>query len=157
MSKNDKEEIAKIKNSLIEAVTSFCRKRLDEDYAVLCVKLIEKMARKRVVPFISGRPEIWSAAVVYAIGSINFLFDKSFEPYIPAAEICEDFGVKNSSVTQKAKIIRDMFGLNYYDPDFSTKNMQKNNPFNDMAIVDGFVVPKSMLTKGLFDDIDSEP
>lgn len=41
-----------------------------------------KLGRKREVPFQRGKIEIWAAAVVYAIGSPNFLFDKSFEPYM---------------------------------------------------------------------------
>ena len=43
----------------------------------LCEKLIRKMSRKRNVPFLSGRMEIWAAAVIHALGSINFLFDTS--------------------------------------------------------------------------------
>jgi hypothetical protein len=35
------------------------------------------MSRKRNVPFLSGRMEIWTAAVIHALGSINFLFDTS--------------------------------------------------------------------------------
>ena len=47
------------------------------------------MGRKREVPFKRGKLEIWAAAVVQAIGSINFLFDKSFEPYITSKQINE--------------------------------------------------------------------
>ena len=58
----------------------------------LCEKLIRKMSRKRNVPFLSGRMEIWAAAVIHALGSINFLFDPNFEPYIGAADISDYFG-----------------------------------------------------------------
>lgn len=72
---------------LIEMTAGFCETHLDVEYKKLCEKLIRKMARKRNVPFLSGRMEIWAAAIVYAIGSINFLFDKSFEPYVSAQDI----------------------------------------------------------------------
>ena len=58
----------------------------------LCEKLIRKMSRKRNVPFLSGRMEIWAAAIIHALGSINFLFDPNFEPYIGAADISDYFG-----------------------------------------------------------------
>ncbi|NOR78038.1 MAG: hypothetical protein GQ523_06390 [Methanophagales archaeon] len=45
----------------------------------LCEKLIRKMSRKRNVPFLSGRMEIWAVAIIHALGSINFLFDTSKE------------------------------------------------------------------------------
>ncbi|MBA7561867.1 hypothetical protein ES708_03513 [subsurface metagenome] len=48
----------------------------------------------------------WVAAVVYAIGSINFLFDKSFEPYTTDEQISEYFGTKNSTVSNKARQIQ---------------------------------------------------
>jgi hypothetical protein len=152
MDQKDKAESKRIENSLIESVTSFCRQRLDEEYADLCVKLIEKMGRKRIIPFLSGRPEIWAAAVVYAIGSVNFLFDKSFEPYITANELCAHFGAKNSSVTQKAKVIRDMFRLNYFDPDFSTKHSRENNPLKNMVMVNDYIVPRDFLEEETPDD-----
>jgi Domain of unknown function (DUF6398) len=79
---------------------------LDGDYKQLCEKLIRKMSRKRTVPFLSGRMEIWAAAVVYALGSINFLFDKSFEPYATAEDICSYFGTSKSTTSQKSKVIR---------------------------------------------------
>ena len=72
---------------LIEMTAGFCDAHLDEEYKLLCEKLIRKMGRKRNVPFLSGRIEIWAAAIVYAVGSINFLFDKSFGPYVSAQDI----------------------------------------------------------------------
>lgn len=80
----------------------FCSQKLDDDYFQLSEKLIKKMGRKRDVPFKRGKLEIW-AAIVYCIGSINFLFDKSFEPYITAQEISDYFGTKNSTVSNKAR------------------------------------------------------
>ena len=72
---------------MIEFSEIFCAQQLYSEYFQLCEKLILKLGRKRDVPFRSGKIEIWAAAVVYAIGSINFLFDKSFEPYLTAEQI----------------------------------------------------------------------
>jgi len=98
--KNDimtKQEIIQKEEKLLEMIGAFCAQKLDDDYFQLCEKLIKKLGRKRDVPFQRGKLEIWAAAVVYAIGSINFLFDKSFEPYMTAEQFSEYFGTKNST------------------------------------------------------------
>ncbi|WP_373496023.1 DUF6398 domain-containing protein [Aquiflexum sp.] len=136
-----KQEIKQREAELLEMTGAFCRQNLNEDYLQLCEKLIKKLGRKRDVPFQRGKPEIWAAAVIHAIGSINFLFDKSFEPYLTAEQISGHFGTKNSTVSSKAREIKDLFGMWYYSPEFSTQRMTESNPFNQMVKVDGFIVP----------------
>jgi hypothetical protein len=144
-----KQEIKEKEQTLVEMVRTFCAQELDDDYFQLCEKLIKKMGRKRDVPFQRGQLDIWAAAVVHAIGSINFLFDKSFEPYMTAEQISEYFGTKKSSVSTKAAQIKDMFKLSYYSPEFSTRKMTMENPFNKMVMVDGFIVPLDTLPPDL--------
>jgi hypothetical protein len=141
----EKKMIEEKVQKLVEMTTGFCREYLDEDYKQLCEKLIMKMSRKRVVPFLSGRMEIWAAAVVYALGSINFLFDKSFAPYATGEDICNFFGTSKSTIAQKSKVIRDMFKMGYYDRDFSTKHMKENSPFSNLVMINGLIVDKRHL------------
>lgn len=143
------EEIKYIEKQLLELTGSFCTQNLDEDYYQLCEKLISRLGKKKDVPFKRGKIEIWAAAVIHAIGSINFLFDKEFEPYITADQISEHFGTKKSTVSNKARQIRDMFNMEYFDSDFSTQQMAENNPFNKLVMVDGFIVPLSSIPEDL--------
>jgi hypothetical protein len=136
------EEKAKI---LVELTAGFCDKYLDEDYKQLSENLILKMKRKRNVPFISGKLEIWASAIIYALGRINFLFDKSFEPYVSGDDISNYFGTSKSTTSQKAKFILDTFKMGYYDDEFSTTHMKERNPFSKMAVVNGFIVPMEVL------------
>ena len=144
-----KEEIKEKEAKLLEITGAFCAQKLDEEYFNLCEKLIKKLGRKRDVPFQRGKLEIWAAAIVYAIGSINFLFDKSFQPYITSDQISAYFETKNSTVSNKAREIRDMFNLSYYSPEFSIQRMSDSNPFNKMVMVDGFIVPLNTLPDDL--------
>lgn len=145
----NKEEIKKQEQKLIELTSDFCRQNLDDDYSRLCKKLIKKLGRKRDVPFQSGKIEIWAAAVVYALGSINFLFDKSFDPYMSAENICEYFGTNKSTVSNKARQIKNMFNMWHFSPEFSTQKMMDDNPFNDMVMVNGFIVPLNSIPEEL--------
>jgi hypothetical protein len=135
-----KQETKERENRLLELTGAFCTDRLDNEYHLLCEKLIKKLGRKRDVPFQRGRLEIWAAAVVYALGSINFLFDKSFQPYVSADQISDYFGTSNSTVSNKAREIRDLLNLRHFDPEFSTRSMAQSNPLNDLVMVDGFIM-----------------
>jgi hypothetical protein len=143
-------------HELIKMTTGFCETYLDTDYKQLCEELIEKMSRKRNIPFLSGRVAIWAAAIVYAIGSINFLFDKTFKPYAMAEDICRYFGTTKSTTSQKAKVIRDMFGLNYWDKEFSTTHMKETNPFSNMVMVNELIVDKRFLPPEIQEIIDDK-
>lgn len=146
---SDRELVQQKKDTLIQMTDGFADSYLDEDYKMLCQKLINKMSRKRQVPFLSGRLDIWAAAVVYALGQINFLFDRSFEPYVSATDLCDYFGASQSTVSQKAKKIRDMFKMGYFNEEFSTERVQKDNPFNNLVMINGLIVPVSAVLKVL--------
>ena len=114
------------------------------------------MSRKRNIPFLSGRIEIWAAAIVYALGSINFLFDKNFKPYATAEDICKYFGTTKSSTSQKAKVIRDMFGLEYWDKEFSISHMKESNPFSGFVMINGMIFDKRFLPPEVQEFVNNE-
>ncbi len=141
----DKTIIKEKTAALIQMTADFCDTYLDEDYKELCTKLIQKMSRKRQVPFLSGQMQNWAAGIVHAIGSINFLFDKSFEPYASVSQICDFFGTKQSTTSKKSKDIQTLFKLSYYDSEFSTSYMKQKNPFKNLVMVNGLIVPREAL------------
>lgn len=143
--KADKEKIEAISQQLLELTGEFCDQYLDDDYKQLCEKMILKMKRKRQVPFLGGRINTWAASIIYALGQINFLFDRSFAPYVSTDEIANYFGLSKSTISQKAKQIRDMFDISYWDPEFSTEQMAESNPLKNMVMVNGMIVPADML------------
>ena len=136
----DNIKIERRKIQLIEMTAEFCDKFLDDEYRRLSQQLIEKMGCKRNVPFLSGKIENWAAAIIYALGQINCLFDKSFEPYVKATDICDFFGTSQSTVSQKSKKIRDMFRMSYFDEEFATDRMKEGNPLKDLVIIDGLIL-----------------
>jgi hypothetical protein len=142
----DTKQVKKEKEQMLTGLVSdFCRDKLNEEYETLCVELVKKLGRKRTVPFITGKLEVWAAAIIYTIGNLNFLFDKSFEPCIPSSDIHEYFGTKSSTVSAKSKTIRDLLKLSRFNNEFSTNQMIENNPINQYVMVDDFIVPISSL------------
>jgi hypothetical protein len=147
-SAQDKATVQEYTEKLIQMTNGFCDEYLDDEYKALCEKLIRKMSRKRVVPFLSGKIEIWAAGVVYALGGINFLFDKSSKPHASPDDICTYFGTSKSTTGQKAKTIRDMFKLFYFDSEFSTKAILDKSPFSNVFL-NGMPIPISSLPSEL--------
>ena len=109
------------KDELIKMVSDFSEDFLDDEFKKLNVKLVEKLSRKREVPFKRGKLENWASGIVYAIGQINFLFDDSFTPFATPDDICNFFGVKKSTASNKARDIRKLFSLKLGNKEFSTE------------------------------------
>lgn len=123
--------------SLIDAV---CKKHLNEEYAALSRRLAATLARKRPSPILRGKPEIWACAIVYAIGTVNFLFDRSQTPHMRADELCNVFGVSQSSGANKAKFIRDTLNMFQLDPNWCLPSRIDDNPMIWILQVNGMMV-----------------
>ena len=94
----DKQQLKEREARITELATAFCKEHLDDECAELCTKLVQKLGRKRSYPLQSGRVEIWAAASVYTICSINFMFSKSSRLNTSSAEIAEHFGASGSTI-----------------------------------------------------------
>lgn len=136
----DKQQLKEREARVIELATAFCKEHLDDECAELCTKLVQKLGRKRSYPLQSGRVEIWAAASVYTICSVNFMFSKSSRLNTSSAEITDHFGASGSTIAQKSRVIKDLLKIsNVFDPDFSLKEIANNNPFNHLVMRNGFI------------------
>ena len=111
MTKNaqDKATVQEYTEKLIQMTNGFCDEYLDDEYKALCEKLIRKAA------------------------SIFFLI-KSSKPHASPDDICNYFGTSKSTTGGKAKTIRDMFKLHYFDSEFSTKELLDKSPFSNVFL-----------------------
>jgi len=125
---------------IVALTNSFCQQYLNDEYSVLIRELAAALARKRPSPLGRGKPEIWACGIVYALGTVNFLFDKSQTPHLRADELCAAFGISQSSGANKAKQIRDMFGMFQLDPQWCLPSLVGENPMVWMLKVNGLMV-----------------
>jgi hypothetical protein len=125
---------------IVKLTDDVCNRYLNEEYASLARRLAAALGRKRPSPILRGKPEIWACGIVYALGTVNFLFDKSQEPHIRADELCAVFGVSQSSGSNKAKGIRDTFNMFQMDPNWCLPSMVSENPLIWMLEVNGMIV-----------------
>ena len=113
---------------VIELTDKVCADLLDEEYAGLARHVVAKLARKRPSPLPGGRAATWAGGVVWALGQVNFLFDRSTEPYVAQDDLAGAFGLSKSTLGQKGKQIRDMLKMTWGTPEFLRAEMIDANP-----------------------------
>jgi hypothetical protein len=126
--------------AIVALTDPFCQQYLTSEYATLCHELAAALARKRPSPLSRGKPEIWACAIIYALGHLNFLFDKSQTPHMRADELCATFGVSQSSGGNKARVIREMFSMGPFEPRWCLPSLMDENPLVWMLEVNGLIV-----------------
>src|ERR1035437_9566554 len=94
--------------AIIALTDQVCPELLDEENAGLARKVVAMLGRRRPSPVQSGRAPTWAGAVVYALGQVNFLFDSATRPYATADDLSAAFGVAKSTLSAKAKQVRDL-------------------------------------------------
>ncbi len=132
-------------NVIIALTDAFCRAHLNEEYAQLARRATAALCRKRPSPLVKGHLHTWACGIVYALGFVNFLFDKSQEPSMSAAELCAGFGVSKSTGAAKAKSVRDALAMGQMDPRWYRPSKMEANPLAWMIMVNGFVVDARQL------------
>ncbi len=134
-----------VAEEIIEITDRVCAKLLDAECAGLARQMVAKLARKRPSPLLSGRRATWAAAVVYALGQVNFLFDSSREPHLTADELSAAFGVAKSTMSSKAKQVRDLLKMSYFTPEFMRADVIAENPMVWFIEVDGLAMDSRSL------------
>ncbi len=121
-------------------VEAFCRDHLNDEYAALCRRLTEKLARKRPSPLLSGKPATWACGIVRTIGWVNFLGDGTQTPHMKSADIDHGFGVSPASGAAKSKAIRDLLKMRPLDPDWTLLSRMDDNPLVWMLSINGLIL-----------------
>jgi Domain of unknown function (DUF6398) len=130
-------EVGSVLEVIVAMTDQFCRERLNEEYAVLCRRLAEKLARKRPSPLLSGKPNTWACGIVRTIGWVNFLDDSSGKPHLKLTAIDKAFGVGESTGQGKSKTIRTLLKIRQFDHHWTLPSRMDDSPMIWMLEVNG--------------------
>lgn len=130
-------------------VDAFCKEHLNAEYADLCRKLTEKLARKRPSPLLTGKRTTWACGIVRTIGWVNYLDDRSQTPHMKLTAIDKAFGVGESTGQGKSMLIRKMLKIRTMDPTWTLNSRIDQNPMAWMIEVNGFLVDARHLKREL--------
>src|SRR5476651_911185 len=141
------EDVQGVLKLIVGMIDDFCRDHLNEEYAGLCRKLAEKLARKRPSPLLSGKPNTWACGIVRTIGWVNFLDGGSQKPHMKLTAIDKAFGVGESTGQGKSMLIRKMLKIRPMDPAWSLRSRMDKNPMAWMIQFNGFLVDARILKR----------
>lgn len=127
-------------DAVVAVTDAFCQEHLTDEYAQLCRQAVAALSRKRPSLLTTGRVETWACGIAYAMGSVNFLFDKSQTPHMNAGQLCEWFGVAKSTASAKARAVQDALSIGPLDPRWTLPSRLADNPLVWMIEVNGLVV-----------------
>src|SRR5215471_174516 len=131
---------------IVETTDRFCAEHLDSEYAELCRRLVGRLARKRPSPLASGPVKTWAGAVLHAIGTLNFLFDRTQRPHMTVAELCRLAGISQSTAARRSREIRDLLQLAFFEPGLTRDGIVEQSPLGLLVQVDGgLIAPLDML------------
>jgi hypothetical protein len=134
------QKLRPVYDEIVGLTDAFCRDHLNDEYAGVCRALAARLGRKRPSPLESGRANTWAAAIAYTIGRVNFLFDKAQTPHMRADELSKQFGLSQSTVSNKARQIEDLLKIGVLDPDWTLPSRIDSNPMAWMISLNGFII-----------------
>lgn len=150
---NKSEKVPLQMQARFDAITSitdvFCNENLNEEYRQLARYVTAALCRKRPSPLTTGKVNSWACGIIYALGFVNFLFDKSHAPYMSAAELCERFGLSKSSGSNYSKKVRDILNMHQLDPNWCLPSRMDSNPLAWFISVNGMMVDARRLPREL--------
>jgi hypothetical protein len=140
----EKQSIAKAAKPAYDAVTalinSMCKVHLNDEWADLSCQLAASLARKRPSPLNNQQHQAWAAGIVHALGMVNFLFDRTQKPSITVKELCAAFDVSQSTMTNKSRLIRKIYNMYQFEPDWTLPSKMADNPLVWMISINGFEI-----------------
>lgn len=127
-------------DQIVALTDDFCQQHLNEEYRDLCRRMLATLCRKRPSPVTTGKTSTWACGIVYAVGRVNFLFDRSQTPHKRADELCMHFGVSPKTGSAKSTAIMDLLKSGQFDPNWTLPSRMADNPMAWMIQVNGFIV-----------------
>jgi Domain of unknown function (DUF6398) len=125
---------------IVSLTDDVCDKHLNSEYRDLARAMTRVLCRKRPSPLTSGQPRTWACGIVYVLGRINFLGDKSITPHMTTTDLCAAFEVGESTVHAKTRVIEKTLGTRPLDSRWTLPSLAGRNPLVRMAELNGLLV-----------------
>lgn len=127
-------------DEIVALTDTFCQRHLNEEYRDLCRRMAATLCRKRPSPVTTGNTNTWACGIVYAVGRVNFLFDKSQTPHMRADELCQHFGLSPKTGSAKSTAILEVLKSGQMDPHWTLPSRMGDNPMAWLIQVNGLIV-----------------
>lgn len=127
-------------DEIVALTDTFCQRHLNEEYRALCRRMAATLCRKRPSPVTTGKTNTWACGIVYSVGRVNFLFDKSQTPHMRADELRQHFGLSLKTGSAKSTAIMELLKSGQMDPHWTLPSRMGDNPMAWLIQVNGLIV-----------------
>jgi hypothetical protein len=134
-------------DEIVALTDTFCQRHLNEEYRDLCRRMAATLCRKRPSPVATGKTNTWACGIVYSVGRINFLFDKSQTPHLRADELCHHFGLSPKTGAAKSTTILELLKSGQADPHWTLPSRMGDNPMAWLIQVNGLIVDARQVSR----------
>ena len=134
-------------DEIVALTDQFCQRHLNEEYRDLCRRMTATLCRKRPSPVATGKTNTWACGIVYSVGRVNFLFDKSQTPHLRADELCQHFGLSPKTGSAKSTAIMDLLKSGQADPHWTLPSRMGDNPMAWLIQVNGLMVDARQVSR----------
>jgi len=125
------ESLQSVYNEITALTDQFSAEHLNAEYAQLCREMAAALARIRPSPLLTGKVGTSACGLVYTLGQVNFLTDRSFT----------QFGLRPATGSAKAKDIRRLLKISgQFEPDCTLPSQLDRNPLAWLISVNGLVM-----------------
>ncbi len=127
---------------MLASIKLFCKKKLNREYYDLCDDLLyDILIEDWPYDIEEEESNLLCASIIYIVGSINFLFDDSFKPYISLEELSEYFSIDIISFKRTGDFIKEQLFIMYFDNLYSTSYILNRNPFHKYVYYNDVFTP----------------
>lgn len=127
-------------DEIVALTDTVCAQHLNEEYGQLCRRMAATLCRKRPSPLVNGPARSWACAIVYTLGRVNWLFDKSQTPHLRADALCPLFGLSPKTGAAKSTDIMRLLRIRGADPAWTLPSRVADNPMAWLLEVNGYIV-----------------
>ena len=78
--------------------------------------------------------------MIYTIGGLSFLFDRTQHPHLSSDDLSALAGVPKSTMANKAKVLRDTLKLGHFSFEFQRREIIEHNPAAWLVMLDGLLI-----------------
>jgi len=121
---------------IVALTDKFCAGHMNKEYRDLC-RTCAADACAAHVPVASGKAASWAAGVISAVAYTNFLSDPSQPFHMSPDVLANRAGVSPATMQSKSKAIRDALDIGRMDPRYSRRELNENNPINEVMALFG--------------------
>jgi hypothetical protein len=136
-------------HEILAIIDEACASHLDDEYARLCRVLVARLARKRPSPLIRGDARIWAAGAIYAVGQVNFLFDRTQQPHLSADQLADRLRVVKTTMANKAALINKTLDVGIFEPDLTRSTVLEQHPVAWIIEINGLLIDARTLPDDL--------